>query len=94
MRKHAQVPAKVIYFLRIQLSRKQMSLPTKFFGILQTAISIHKMKTEDSNVFQWKKFVLCQQQTPPLHILPIYSFSTYLAIKDHVNIKDEAFYSN
>ena len=39
-------------------------LSTKFFRIRQTA----------SNEFQCKKIVLCQQQTPPLHILPIFFF--------------------
>ena len=41
-------------------------------------------KIGNSNVFQWKKIVLCQQHTAPLHSLPIFSFFIYLPIKAHV----------
>ena len=59
----------------------QKSFSTKFFRIRQTA----------SNEFQCKKIVLCQQQTPLLHTLPISSFFIYLLIKDHVKHQGRSF---
>ena len=58
------MPTKVIYCLQNQPPRIQKSLPTKLITIRQTA----------NNEFQYKKIVLYQQQTLPLHTLPIYSF--------------------
>ena len=46
---------------------------------------LYTMKIENSNAFQWKKIVLCQQHTAPLHTLLISSFFfIYLPIKAHV----------
>ena len=52
---------------------------------------LFKMKFENSNAFQWKKIVLCQQQTPPLQCLPISSFFIYLPIKDHMKHQKQNF---
>ena len=49
------------------------------------------MKSENSNAFQCKKIVLCQQQTPLLHTLPISSIVIYLAIKNQVRHETKNF---
>ena len=49
------------------------------------------MKIENSNAFQWKKIVLCQQQTSSLHTFPISSFFIYLSIKHHVKHQRQSF---
>ena len=52
---------------------------------------LFRIRKTTSNEFQCKNIVICQQQTPPLHTLPVSSIFVYLPMKDLVKHQRRTF---
>ena len=58
---------------------------------LRNQPKLFRIRETASNEFQCKNIVICQQQTPPLHTLPVSSIFIYLPMKDLVKHQRRSF---
>ena len=66
-------------------------MPAKAIYSLRNQPNLFRIRATASNEFQCKNIVICQQQTPPLHTLPVPSFSIYLPMNDLVKHQRRSF---